>query len=345
MRYPSPLVKGNIIGVTGPSGGVRAEFASRLDLAEKHLTDLGFRIQEGRCLRSEVKHVSAEKHLRAKDFMSLWESREVSAIIPPWGGELLIELLPLFDFEKFRAAPPKWILGYSDTSTLLFPLTILGDMATAHGTNLMDNIPGQTDDLTRACIDVMGTKSGSFIEQHSSSRYQKQWPDISKEPARGFDLTEDTRWKVLGKNPLARVTLKGRIIGGCLDTLTCLVGTKYGDLPSFKARHKSDGVILYLENCALAPCAVARHLWQMRLASWFDGLTGLVFGRSSGPDANQPEHLSYVEALESVLGDLDIPVVYDADIGHVPPQMTLINGSLAEVTCENGRGSIKQNFV
>jgi muramoyltetrapeptide carboxypeptidase len=130
-------------------------------------------------------------------------------------------------------------------------------------------------------------------------RYQKQWPDIGKEPAKGFDLSEPTLWKILGKAPAVKSTFSGRIIGGCLDTITCLVGTPFGALPAFNRRYQSDGVILYLENCELSPCSIARHIWQMRLADWFEGVNGIVLGRSAGPDANNPEHLSYVEALES----------------------------------------------
>jgi muramoyltetrapeptide carboxypeptidase len=140
LRYPRPLEKGDLIGVTSPSGGVREQFIARLELVEDNLSKQGYRIQEGKCLRGELKHVSAEKRLRAVDFMNQWENKDVGAIIPPWGGELLIELLPILDFKKLRTSEPKWLLGYSDTSTLLFVLTVAADIATAHGTNLMDNV-------------------------------------------------------------------------------------------------------------------------------------------------------------------------------------------------------------
>jgi len=52
---------------------------------------------------------------------------EVAAIIPPWGGELLIEVLPLLDFNKITETECKWVMGYSDTSTLLMPLTLIVD--------------------------------------------------------------------------------------------------------------------------------------------------------------------------------------------------------------------------
>lgn len=44
--------------------------------------------------------------------------------------------------------------------------------------------------------------------------------------------------------------------------------------------------------------------------------------------------MKYFDAIKQVLGDLDIPIIYDADIGHVPPQMPIVNGGILEVKNE-----------
>ena len=36
-----------------------------------------------------------------------------------------------------------------------------------------------------------------------------------------------------------------------------------------------------------------------------------------------------------------IPIILDCDIGHVPPQMPIVNGAILEVMCEKGEGVIK----
>jgi len=43
----------------------------------------------------------------------------------------------------------------------------------------------------------------------------------------------------------------------------------------------------------------------------------------------------------SILGDLNVPVIFDMDIGHKGPQFSMINGAKAEVVSENGKGSLK----
>ena len=56
------------------------------------------------------------------------------AVMPPWGGELLIDILPHLDWPAPRqAARPEWIIGYSDLSTFMFAYTLRTHIATLNG--------------------------------------------------------------------------------------------------------------------------------------------------------------------------------------------------------------------
>ncbi len=92
----------------------------------------------------------------------------------------------------------------------------------------------------------------------------------------------------------------------------------------------------------MSPTALVRCLLSLRRQGWFDGIAGLLLGRSAAPEPVDVGHLTYVEALNSALGDLPCPILYDVDIGHHPPQFTLINGAFARVRFENGAGSLTQ---
>ncbi|OLZ66612.1 hypothetical protein AV521_27375 [Streptomyces sp. IMTB 2501] len=59
-------------------------------------------------------------------------------MVPPWGGELAIDLLPSLDFEARGRAEPTWGVGHSDMSTVITPLTLRTGIAAVHGNNLMD---------------------------------------------------------------------------------------------------------------------------------------------------------------------------------------------------------------
>lgn len=92
--------------------------------------------------------------------------------MPPWGGELLIEMLELVDFSKMKS---KWILGYSDISVLLLAVTLKTGIATAHGTNFIDLRGEQTDPTTSMWEKVLSTPSGGAVLQQSSQQYQLEW--------------------------------------------------------------------------------------------------------------------------------------------------------------------------
>lgn len=343
IRYPPPLQQGDTIGITAPSSGVNRKLHPRLDLCIQHLRDLGFNVVEGACLRHNAKHVSGPREARARDLLALWKSDEVKAILPPWGGELLIHLLPHIDFAELASSTPKWILGYSDISTMLFALTTLTGIATAHGTTLMEMVPGQIDGLSQRWGDVLATVPGGEVELRSSTAFQVKGAKWDQEPAASFNLTEKTFWRCMRQgNELDSLSLHGRIIGGCLETLSGLVGTRYGDLPAFRSRRQDEGLILYLENAESGPTNVCRMLWNMRLAGWFDGLAGILLGRSAGPDS---ETFCYADALHDVFGDLPIPIIYDADIGHRAPQMTIVNGAVAAVECAEGHGTVQMTLA
>lgn len=341
--YPAALKRKSKIGITGPSGGIHERFTDRYNLALNHLKNQGFEIVEGNCLKGEFKHVSGPKYKRAEDFMNLWMRDDIDAIIPPWGGELLIEILPLLDFKKMQKAKPKWLMGYSDISTLLFPLTLLTGIASVHGTNLLEMIPAQTDELTKNCLLSLTQEKGSSITQKSSEFFQTKGPSFTSEYEKGFNATEKTYWKTLDNKSCK---IKGRVIGGCFDTLTHLIGTPYGNLTNFKKSAGDDGVILYFENVVAAPCDIARMLWSMQFAGWFEGVSGVVLGRSSAEIVTNENNLNYIEVITEFFKELKLPLIYDADIGHQQPNLTILNGSLAEFSVdEEGRGLLVTQLI
>lgn len=111
------------------------------------------------------------------------------------------------------------------------------------------------------------------------------------------------------------------------------------------AERAAEGVVLYLENAEQPPVALVRALHRLRWAGWFDGLTGLLVGRSAALAPAGPASLSYLDALRNTLGALPCPVLVDVDIGHRPPQFVLVNGATAEVHwSEAAGGSIDQHL-
>lgn len=335
ITYPF-LISGATIGVTAPSSGVDVELHDMLKQSCERMKSKGFKIICGDTVWTQEKAKSAPAEKRAQEFNEMMRDDNINIIIPPWGGELLIEILEKIDFEKIKE---KWVLGYSDTSALLLAITLKTGIATAHGTNLVDLRGEFSDDTTAMWQSVLSTKEGESVLQHSSSKYQKEWKHDSPTPY-VFNLTEQTYWKTVSNQ---KTNIQGRLLGGCIDVIRHLIGTPFGDVKNFKQTYINDEpVIWFLENCELSTTDLRRSLVQMKLAGWFDNCSGILFGRSP---ANTPVNNYTAEDVYKDLSDeLGIPIIYDVDCGHVPPQITFINGAYAEVEVKEGTGTVLQYF-
>lgn len=337
IRFPKPLAPGDLIAITAPSSGVPLAMHPKLDLALDALRNRGYRVTEGECLREQVKSASAPRRQRATEFMNFLKDPNVAAVMPPWGGELAIELLDLMDFAELATATPKWFSGFSDLSTLQLPLLCCSGWATLHGPNLMQLATEELDQTTNAIWETLVASHGQPFTQQSSTEFEY----ANTENAQASRQT--TRWKRLDGSK-APLSLQGRPIGGCVDSISRLAGTRYGNVPLFIQSASNDGAILYLENAELRPCELARALWGLRLNGWFGELRGILLGRNAASDTHSPNGFSYVDALRSAFDDIRCPVLYDIDIGHVSPQHSLVNGALAEVNFSDGAGSIAQRL-
>lgn len=339
MRFPAPLRPGDRIGVTAPSAGVADRFRPRFDVAVSHLGACGYDVVLGECLDGSGP-VSAPAPRRAAELTAMLTDPSIRAVVPPWGGEMAIDLLPHLDWEAIEGAEPTWLVGYSDVSTLLLPLTLRG-IATVHGPNLMDT-PYAVPAPLMPWLDVVTAPRGAVLTQGPSRLHQRAGRDDWEVHPDVTDLTVDTpgRWRRLDADDPVEVS--GRLIGGCVETLTHLTGTPFGDVPGFGTAQATDGLLVYLEVAESGAFDVGRALHGMRLAGWFDHASAVLLGRTGAPDA---PGFSQDDAVLDALGPLGVPLLGDLDIGHVPPQMTLVNGALTTLGWSPGRAVLTQTLA
>ncbi|WP_342527659.1 S66 peptidase family protein [Chryseomicrobium sp. FSL W7-1435] len=335
IKYPQ-LLQNATIGVTAPSSGVEESLHHLLFSAKERFKREGHVLVTGDTAWAQDKAKSAPARERAAEFTSMMHNPEIDMILPPWGGELLIEILEHLDFDTL---PAKWVMGYSDTSLLLFAMTLKTGMATAHGVNLVDLRGEYSDQTTAMWKQVLMTKQGESVEQRSSEKYQNEWDHVNPTPC-VYNLTEPTKWKTASGEGLS---MEGRLLGGCIDIIRNVVGTPFANVPTFQKTFLHDEPILwYFENYAMKSTDMRRALVQMKLAGWFDNTSGILFGRSP---ANLPvENYTIEDVYKELTEELQIQIVYDVDCGHVPPQVTLINGAHAVVQVADGKGTVVQTF-
>lgn len=344
VRFPKPLQPGDIIGVTSPSAGVKPGFRPRMRYAYQTLERMGYTIREGQCLWGRSLF-SAPAAQRAEELQRMLLDPSLGMVFPPNGGELLIDILPLIDFGSLAKAEPKWLIGYSDLSTFMLPYTLKTGIATLSGTNLWECPIRPTDPNLAWWHDVVRLLPGESFVQSAARRYQPHDSDWAKLPPniRHFDRTRRVRWQCLGHEDDTDFTLavSGRLLGGTLDVIGMLCGSEYGDVTGFAERYAPEGLLIYLDNCDYNTAQYARALHQLKLAGWFRRANAVLIGRTA---AKSVEGFTQRDALLNALGDLAIPVIYDMDIGHLPPQLMLVNAANATLRFGPGEKSLAQTL-
>lgn len=327
MLYPRFLEKNDIIGITAPSQGVGDHLAS-LKKSIKTLEEYGYKIKETASVRNKGM-VSTTGEKRSQELDEVITDKNVKMIICASGGDFLLEMLPTINWKNIKQNP-KWIMGYSDPTALLYITTTKLDIATIYGCNAGSFDQTNLHECLKNNLKIL---SGNILTQKSFDLYQKGWLEESD----GYNLTEPVYWEDLN----GEVNIQGRIIGGCLDCLKDIIGTPYDYTKKFIEKYKDDGFIWYFDVCELSVEEFYRTLFQMKEAGWFEYIKGVVVGRVAVPRCFYKD-FSYQDALKKIFPN--IPLIFNADIGHVPPKMTIINGSIAKVTCKEGKGAISQTL-
>ncbi len=343
VRFPAPLSRGDVVGVSATSSGVPDRLRPRLDVAVEVVRDRGYEVVLGDCLGvgdPASGHVSAPAADRAAELTSMLVDPQIRAVVPPWGGETAIDVLALLDWEAIAGADPTWVVGYSDIATVITPLTLRAGVATIHGSNLMDT-PYRPANGLLSWLDIAAMPSGTSFSQLPPGRYRKHsHVDFATDPG-ASELTLDAEggWKRLDVG--GDLHVRGRLIGGCIETLSPLVGSPLGDVPRFVAEHAPEGTVVYVEAAEANAFTICRALHGMRLAGFFAGANAVLVGRSTAPD---DDTLTQHEAVLDALGSLDVPIIGDVDCGHVAPFMPLVNGAHAEVRLRGGAADLTQSL-
>ena len=332
MIYPKFLKKGDTIGIPAPSDGAYDELhINKQKNAKSKMEQMGYKIVQSKNIYNSTKGRSANAKQRAEELNSMFEDKNINFIICAAGGEFLVECLPYVDFNKITQNP-KFIQGFSDPTGILFQLTTKYDIATIYSMNFGDF---GTENYSRDITDNLEIISGNLIKQESYEMFENERAEKIT-GLEGYNYTDKVEWKTLDNKD---ITIKGRIIGGCLDLIAELSGTKYDGVKDFLEKYKQDGIIWFFDNCELSMEETIRVLWRMNEFGYFKYCKGIILGRFGVESSNLGYNLK--DCLnDSILKELNIPVIYDADISHKAQCLPILVGSIAKVSCIKNKGTI-----
>jgi muramoyltetrapeptide carboxypeptidase LdcA involved in peptidoglycan recycling len=327
MIYPSYIQKGGCIGIAAPSAGV----GDKLPDFEQSLAVLknqGYTIRETASVRTADQR-SADPVIRGKEMTSLFTDDDVDMVIAAAGGDFLDEMIPYFDFAE-AARHPKWMMGASDPTGLLYPYTVKYDVASFYGMNAGSFDLGSDWDYIANALAFL---SGQKTEETNFPTYMSKAKFMVDTPA--YDTPVE--WH----STVSHLHVRGRCIGGCIDGLKDLIGTRFDATRDFVEHYKDDRQIFYFDNFALSAENLYRTLIQFRYAGWFDHTEAVIIGRTLFESSETG--MSYDEAARQALPD--IPVITNADIGHTIPCMVMINGAMLDLTYDEGHAGLSFTLI
>jgi len=347
MQFPSFLSSSDTILLVAPSFGCNIEpYRSCLNSAIQQFSDFGYKVSIGpNCYSGNGIGISDSPENCAKELVDYYALSQNGVMLSCGGGELMCETIGNVDFDKIKASNPRWFMGYSDNTNLGFLLTTLCDVASIYGPNAPAfGMKSWHPSIEDAWNLIQGKKS-TFS---SYDKWESEGLKSEENPLEPYNCTEDSLIKVYSPDTDSIISLaqfsemgnsidiEGRFTGGCLDCLQTICGTRFDNVKSYSLKYKSDGLIWFLESCDLNVFSMRRAMWQLDQAGWFEGIRALIMGR--------PMHfhedmmgLDQYDAIFPIARKYKIPVVFDMDLGHLPPAMPMVNGSLGRLFSENNK--------
>ena len=319
MIFPKYLENGDTIGITACSCGV----LGKLEKYEKSINNVknnGFNIIETDNVRTGGV-VSSGKLVRARELESLFLSNEVNAIAIASGGDFLYDMLDEVDFNILKDNP-KWLAGSSDPTSLLYILTTKYDIATLYSPCNMSGF--SSDDLHQSYLNYFEILKGNLVKQEKFPYMENsEVDDLFDQPNEWLNINGD-------------VDEEGIVIGGCIEVLKDIIGTKFDNTLEFLEKYKDNGFIWYFDVFSMTSEGLYNTLLQFKNAGWFKYSKAVIVGKVRFP--NTFTGMKYEDAVKNALPD--VKTIFNFDIGHVKPSFTMINGMKARVVSNDKEGSL-----
>lgn len=315
MNKPNNIKKGSVLALSSMSNGIVKENKKNNLMESIKKLEKNFIVKTDEHIFCSVKGESCDAKSRAKDLMKFFSNKEVKSIISITGGDFLIEVLDYLDFELIKNNI-KWVQGQSDTTMLLFVLTTKYDIKTIYSFNA-NSFSNISDLEYKNNILVL---EGKDIKQKDF-----EYKIINNEKKKSNWICKEN------------INITGRLIGGTLECIMDLVGTSYDNTLNFIEKYKKDGIIWYFDIDYMSNETILRNLWHLNNIGWFKYTKCIIFGRN--------EEISYTgitleEAINRGINNKEIKIVTNFDLGHTYPRVTLVNGNIVNLVCNE-----KEHFI
>lgn len=241
-------------------------------------------------------YLAGDDEQRVADLTRALTDPKYKAVFLAKGGYGVQRSLQKMDWSLVDPSQPKIVVGYSDATALLEALAVKLGWVSLFGPMV-------------ACE---GFREG--VDEYDFKELMR----LLFTPADVTGLTfENHRTVVPG-------TAEGITLGG---TAT-LIATNFGTDTSYPA----NGAILFLEDVDERPFRLDRIITQIRRSAYLKGVAGIILGSFS--ECGDPELIDAM--LAERLGDLGVPILAGANIGHNTAMQTYPIGVRARLDADGG---------
>lgn len=299
MIIPRPIRKGDKLRIVSPAGKISEE---HLLPAVRWLKGEGFEVELGKHALSAHFQFAGTDQQRLGDLQEAMDDQGAAAVLCSRGGYGTARLLDLIRYDGF-IQHPKWLVGFSDITTLHTCLNNLR-VASIHGAMpryFFDRSNRPSKSLDSLMTLLKGGGAGYI------------WPSLE--------------WNRRG-------TVTAELMGGNLSVLTSLMGTPY--------EPDTDGKILFLEDIDEYLYHADRMLRQLKSGGKLEKLAGMVLGNFTGMKDNEsPFGRSIHEIVAEVVEEYNYPVCYGFPAGHDELNLALAFGLQWELIIAEKESSLQ----
>ncbi len=299
MIKPLRLKPGSRVGLIAPASPFPPE---RLAKAVRNLQDLELEVELGRNVMDEYGYLAGTDEARLDDLHEMFLRSDIDAVWCIRGGYGTSRLLPKIDYDLIRSNP-KVFIGYSDITALHLALSHKAGLITFHG--------------------PVGSSTWTAYSRYYLQKQLFEGHEMLLSAAEVEHEIDQT----VSRFTIRSGQAEGRLIGGNLTLLASLAGTEY--LPSFVDK------IVCIEEVGEEPYRIDRMLTQLLPATDLERAGAIVLGQFTDCEPeNEERSLTMRETLELCLGDLECPISYGWNFGHIYDQFTLPIGLKARMNTE-----------
>ncbi|MBC2581238.1 LD-carboxypeptidase [Clostridium sp. DJ247] len=300
------LQKGDTIGLVSPAG---PENKGKIQESIKLITNLGFKIKEGKHIYDKYGYLAGKDEDRAKDLMDMFVDKNVKMILCVRGGYGTMRLLPLIDFSVIKNNP-KIFAGFSDITTLLNSINSRCNLITFHSPMCNSSL---SDKYTlESFLNTLMNGNAAYILENPETFPVKSYSSIPH--------------------------ITGKLVGGNLSLICSTLGTPF--------EINTDNKILFVEDVGEEPYRIDRMLTQLLLAEKLQKCRGFILGQFTKCELPDYERsLTLDEVIEDRLLSLNKPTLLNFQSGHGYPKLTVPIGANVKVHFKTGKIEILDSVV